>query len=96
VNDTTKNSGLGLAATSTTRFYLSATATFGPGAMLLSGSRPVGALPGGGTSSGSTTVTIAVSTAPGVYYLIAVADADSGVAEASETNNTAAKKITVK
>jgi predicted metal-dependent phosphoesterase TrpH len=95
-NDTTKNSGQGLAAASTTRFYLSVNATLGPEDTLLSGSRLVGALIGGQASSGSTLVTIAANTVPGVYYLIAVADADSGVAEASETNNTAAKKITIR
>jgi subtilase family serine protease len=96
VTDTTKNSGQGLAAASATRFYLSPTAALGPGAALLSGSRLVGALPPGATSSGSTGLTIDAGTAPGVYYLIAVADGDSAVAEASETNNTAARKITVR
>ena len=46
----------------------------------LLGSRTVPDLDAGAASSGSTTVTIPSGVAPGLYYLIARADADNAVA----------------
>ena len=87
VNETTRNSGGGAAAASTTQFYLSTNLAFDPGDMLLGG-RSVPALAGGATSAASTVLTVAAGTAPGNYYLLAVADGTAVVVETAETNNT--------
>jgi subtilase family serine protease len=79
VSDTVRNQGAGIAAASTTRFYLST----------LMPSRAVPQLADGASSSGSTSVNIPSNTAPGLYYVIAQADSDGVVAESSETNNVA-------
>jgi subtilase family serine protease len=94
VTDTTKNAGSGNAGGSTTVFKLSTNTTLDTGDVLL-GSRPVIALTGGGSNSGSTTLVIPPETAPGTYYVIAVADGDGSVAETSETNNTRAVSIKI-
>jgi subtilase family serine protease len=63
---------------------------------LLLGSRSVGALAGnGGSQSGSATVTIPADTAPGSYFVLAVADGPSTVPETSETNNVIAVSVRV-
>jgi subtilase family serine protease len=94
VGDTTKNQGGGTADATTTRFYLSLDNTFDAGDVPL-GSRPVPALAPGGTSGGSTPVTIPADTAVGAYYVIARADADGGVIETQEGNNASARQIQV-
>jgi len=86
VSDTTKNQGGGPAGASTTRLYFSTDWAFDAGDTFL-GSRPVPALAGGASSSGTTSVTIPAGTAVGTYYIIARADADAAVTETSETNN---------
>jgi subtilase family serine protease len=48
----------------------------------------VAALAAGGSSTGTTTVTIPPETASGMWYVIGKADADGAVAETSENNNT--------
>ena len=48
---------------------------------------PVPALAAGALSAGTAAITIPAGTAPGTYYLFAVADGDGAVAETSETNN---------
>jgi subtilase family serine protease len=87
INDTTKNQGGGTAIASITRFYLSSDALIDAADTML-GSRSVGSLAAGATSSGSTSVTIPASTPAGSYYILAKADADNVVAETGETNNT--------
>ena len=77
VNDTTKNLGGGAASASVTRFYLSTDTVLDGNDTTLAGSRDVGVLDAGATSSGSTTVTIPASTPAGSYYILAKADADS-------------------
>jgi subtilase family serine protease len=95
ITDTTKNSGIGDAPASTTSYYLSADVTLSAGDVLL-GSRSVGALAGnGGSQSGSATVTIPAGTAPGSYYVLAVADGPNVVPETSETNNVLAVSVRV-
>jgi len=95
VTDTTKNQGLGDAPASTTSYYLSTSVTFDASDLLL-GSRGVGALAGnGGSQPGSATVTIPADTAPGSYFLLAVADGPSAVSETSETNNVLAVSVRV-
>jgi len=62
----------------------------------LLGTRSVGALAGnGGSQPGSATVTIPADTAPGSYFLLAVADGPSTVPETSETNNVLAVSVRV-
>jgi subtilase family serine protease len=86
VNDTTANTGGGSAGASTTRFFLSVNLALDPTDAAL-GSRNVPALAAGATDAGSTSVVIPPGTAPGSYWLIAVADSTNAVVETSETNN---------
>ena len=53
------------------------------------GQRSISSLSAGSTSSGTSTVTIPSTTAPGSYYIGAIADATGVVAESDETNNAA-------
>ncbi|PYU98715.1 MAG: hypothetical protein DMG10_27465, partial [Acidobacteria bacterium] len=94
VTDTTSNLGTGLAAASTTRYYLSATSTYDTTDILI-GSRSIGTLLNGASSSGSATVTIPAGTVVGRYYLIARADGEEVLAETNETNNTKYYRIVV-
>jgi large repetitive protein len=87
ISDTTRNFGGGLADPSTTTFYLSNNSTL-DGLDLVLGSRAVPAIAAGGSSFGSTSVTLPAGLAPGTYYLFARADAGGVVAESYETNNT--------
>ncbi len=96
INDTTHNKSPLDAGASTTRFFLSADAVFDAGdAPLVNNSRMIPALPANGKHAGSTTATIPGATAPGKYFLIAVADAGSAVTEADETDNARARRITI-
>jgi subtilase family serine protease len=92
--DTTTNQGGGAAPASTTRFYLSLNSVFDAGDVLI-GARSVPALAGGASDTATTGVTIPAGTAPGGYYLIAVADGAGAVVETFETNNTRARFIQV-
>ena len=95
VTDTTANTaGRSDVADSTTAYYFSSDAVLGPGDTLV-GSRTTGAIPSGGNSQGSATVTIPAGTATGTWYIIANADDPNGVFETSETNNTRAKSIAI-
>jgi subtilase family serine protease len=86
VTDTTANQGGGNAGASDTQFFLS-------GDYLLTGTdtplqaRELQTLGAGVHSPGTTNVTVPAGTAPGLYYLIAKADAGSDVDETTETNN---------
>ena len=51
------------------------------------GSRPVGELPAGATSSATTVLQIPANIAAGSYFVIGVADWNGAVAETLETNN---------
>jgi len=93
VKDTTLNLGPAVAPASTTRIYLSTNTTFDGGDTLL-GSRAVPGLASGASSVGGTSVTIP-AVAPGVYFILAVADGPGVIAEVSETNNVGSKKITI-
>jgi subtilase family serine protease len=88
VTDTTANTGNAAAAGSTTRFYLSSDAVVGPADVLFDTARSVPLVDAGGSSTGSTVLTIPASTATGVYYVIARADSDDVITEIHETNNT--------
>jgi subtilase family serine protease len=88
VADTAANQGGGLAAESVVAFYLSTDWILDPSDIPLNPSRAVPALPSGGTSSAATTLTIPATTAAGVHYIIAKADASQAVPETQEGNNT--------
>jgi subtilase family serine protease len=83
VSDTTQNFRPVPAGATTTRFFL---ARIGSPDVAL-GARSVPSLGPGGSSSGTTAVTIPAGTALGLYSLKAVADADNAVSELNETNN---------
>ncbi|HEX2930095.1 MAG TPA: SBBP repeat-containing protein [Candidatus Binatia bacterium] len=94
VNETTTNKGKVAAGPSVTRFYLSTDSKFDSGDLPSLGSRAIPALAPKQNNAGSTTLTIPLATAPGRYFLIGVADADSGVPEAKE-NNAKARALNV-
>ncbi len=78
----------------TTSIYLSADATLS-GSDTLLGTDPTAPVGPGLTVLDSLTVTIPGGTAPGTYFLIALADSGNTEAEADEGNNTRAKKIKI-
>ncbi|HEY2922810.1 MAG TPA: CARDB domain-containing protein, partial [Candidatus Binatia bacterium] len=86
VSDTTTNRGKVAAGPSTTRFFLSTDAKFDAGDLPSLGSRGIPVLSPKQSSAGSTTLTIPSATTLGRHFLIAVADADSSVAETKEKN----------
>ena len=88
IGDTTKNQGGGAAGASSTGLYISTSSVFSSSATLL-GTHPVPALAAGASSTASTTLTLPATLATGTYYVIAVADTNNAVTEASETNNAA-------
>ncbi|HET6315528.1 MAG TPA: CARDB domain-containing protein, partial [Chloroflexota bacterium] len=94
VADTVKNQGGGDAPATTTRFYLSQNSTLDAGDTVL-GVRAAAPLAAAGQDSGTSLFTIPAGTAPGIYYLLAKADADNGVAETAETNNLLWRQIQV-
>ena len=89
VTETTSNQGGGNSAATSVTFYLSLDWIFDAADTPLNTTRPVPALVNGGSSSGSTTLTIPAGTASGVYYIIARVDAPNAIAETQEGNNTA-------
>jgi uncharacterized repeat protein (TIGR01451 family) len=94
VQDTTSNKAPVSAVASTTRYYLSTDGVLDGGDVLLT-SRSVPELGAKARSSGSVTVTIPMSTPPGKYFLLSVADAAGAVSEIDENNNSRARPITV-
>jgi subtilase family serine protease len=95
VTDTVANQGGGSAGASVMRAYLSTNTTLDVSDIALTGSRAVPALGGGESSTGTTAFGVPASVAPGTYYVIAKADADGAVSEATEDNNTTARTITI-
>ncbi|BCL38171.1 hypothetical protein NSMS1_46180 [Nostoc sp. MS1] len=89
-----KNQGVGSAAASNTKFYLSKDGTFSSDDILL-GSDAVNSLAAGASSSETASILIANNVAPGNYQLLFRADADNNLAESNETNNIVAKAITI-
>jgi hypothetical protein len=94
IGDQTKNIGSEIAGTSTTKFYLSTNKTYESGDIYL-GSRSIPTLSAGATNSGSISVTIPAGIPTGNYFIIAIADANRVVVEASEVNNTKTTAITI-
>jgi subtilisin family serine protease len=95
VGDTVQNHGASPAEPSVTRFYLSTDLLLDPGDVPIGTGRAVPTLAASATSTGSTVLTIPVSTAPGPYYLFAKADGNGSVTETQEGNNVAARAIKV-
>ena len=93
VSDSTKNKGAVPSPASTTRYYVSTSSTFGPGATLI-GSRPVPALDAGVTNTGSITATLPMGIG-GPYYLLAVANGDGQLPELDTTNNAGFTPISI-
>lgn len=86
VTDTTKNQGTAAVPESATGFYLSLDFAYGGNDVLL-GSRVVGPLGASQISTASTQLFIPGGTAPGTYYVVAVADWNGLVPETTENNN---------
>ena len=96
VSESVTNRGGNDAPPSVVKYYLSLNnATFDAADIALPETRSIGTLIPGATSSVQIPVTIPAGTAPGLYYLIVVADAAGSIAESSETNNTHARSIRV-
>jgi subtilase family serine protease len=95
VTDTTKNQGNGSANSSTTRYYLSLDTSKDAADRLLTGSRGVGILAAGASSTGSLNVSIPAGTPAGLYWLLACADDTSFINESSEANNCLASSSTL-
>ncbi len=95
VTDTVRNQGIGAADATTTRYYLSPDATKSSTDKRLTGSRAVGVLDPGASSSGGTTVTVPSSVPGATYFLIACADDLKHEPEPNETNNCLASAGTV-
>jgi len=98
LSEATRNQGKVATTVSTvTRFYWSTDTTYDASDVPL-GERPVPPLAAGATSSSvsPTQVTIPPTALPGIYYIIAKADAYNAVAEVLETNNTYSRSLVVK
>jgi subtilase family serine protease len=93
ITDTT-NQGSGAVGPSVTRFYFSTNASF-DGTDTWLGNRAVLDLASGAASTATTIVNIPSNVAAGTYYLIARADADAGIIETNESNNNAARSVTI-
>ena len=85
--NTFNTSNVASAGASLTQFFLSTDTTIN-GLDRLIGSDSVPALAGSGNDPYSTSVTVPVDLAPGIYWLGAVADAAGVVTESNEANNT--------
>ena len=94
LNETTGNIGPGPAGATSTRYYLSSDTSIGAGDVLL-GSRSFAGLAPGGSSAGTTNVTIPAGTANGSYFIIARADDLNQAFESNEGNNTRALAIRI-
>jgi hypothetical protein len=86
ITDTTRNSGASTTIITTTRFYLSKNKVL-DGSDVQLGDRSVPALATGEVSLVDTAATIPGDATAGKWYVLAIADALSQIAEISETNN---------
>ena len=94
VTDSTVNQGSAPAAPSSTAFYLSTNYILDAADRLI-GTRSVGELAAGATSSVPTVLQVPADATAGAYYVIGVADWNSVVAETLETNNSRATALSV-
>jgi hypothetical protein len=88
------NRGHQSSAATTTRVVWSTTPTYDPSAPVLA-ALPTGAIDANQAETESFSITIPSGSVPGVYYLIAVADAANVVAEAVESNNTLVHSVVI-
>jgi len=98
ISNTVKNQGGSQALGFAIGFVLSPNNTVGDGDdVALTPQRSVAVLNVNASSAATTTVTVPVGTAPGVYYVGAIADVNNAVTESNEANNTrlATSTITV-
>ena len=95
VEDTVENAGRSRAGRSTTRFYLSPDTVRGGGDTRLIGTRRVGRLGRGKSSSGESEVGIPLDTPQDDLYLLACADDRKQVAERREDNNCFASEAAI-
>ena len=87
LTDTVTNNGTAPAAASTTRYYVSLDAVRNTGDRLMTGTRSVGTLAPGATSTGTVNAVIPSTLTPGTYYVIACADDFLRVTESGANNN---------
>jgi hypothetical protein len=87
VTDTVRNAGLGTAAPSETRYYLSGDRVWDPADTLLIGRRQIGSLVAADVSTGTVRVRVPATAGVGAYFLMACADDTKLVTEANEQNN---------
>lgn len=88
VTETVRNNGGIAAIASTTRFYLSIDSLISAGDVRLTGTRSVGALvPGASSTKAGTVLTVPSTTPLGSYTLLVCADDTAKNVEISETNN---------
>jgi subtilase family serine protease len=87
VTDTVKNASLVPAGTSRVQYYLSFDNMKNPGDRVLTGYRLIAGLDPGEDSTDTISVKIPGTTTPGLYFLLACADATAVVPESDETNN---------
>jgi len=95
VSVTTKNQGTGAADPSTTRFYLSLNTAVDGADVRLDQVQAVPALAPAASVAASITLGIPTELAPGLYYVIARADADDVLLESQENNNTRTRQVSV-
>jgi hypothetical protein len=97
MTDTVESLGAVASGASATRHYLSLDAVKSANDILLTGSRPVPAVPPGAGHTGTVTAIIPAGTSPNAYYVLTCADAASAVVETNEANNCTAStaKMTV-
>jgi hypothetical protein len=96
VSNTVQNIGLVSSAGSRIAFRLSVNTTYGDGDdVAISTYRSAGALAAGASSAATSSLSISSSTPVGTYYVCAMADSLSAVAETNEGNNTLCSGATV-
>jgi subtilase family serine protease len=95
LTQTVTNQGGGAAGASLVRYYLSANTLVDANDVPLAATHATSALTAGAADTRTVAVPIPASVAAGVYYLLALADGNAEVVETAETNNIAARAITV-
>ena len=93
VSDTVANQGTASVPSTVTRFYLSSNSALDASDTSLPEIRTVPALAAGASHSGATSLTLPSGLPAGAYFVIAKTDADAGIAETNELNNTTARPI---
>ena len=95
VTETTRNRGFTGAGPTVTRFYISGSTVLDGSAILL-GNRAVQALGAGETSTANTTLGVPAGLGQlGQYYVLVVANGDSGLPELDQTNNLAYAEVRI-